>query len=263
MLRNVFLKTLRDRWSSMLWYGGGLGLLGLWVILLYPTIGEAFAELFEGLPEAMRLLIGDIADLGTVEGFLGVELFSAVVPALLLILAIGFGGGSIVDEERQGSLDLLLSTPLLRRNLVIQKFAALVVILLLVTFVMWAVLVISALAADIEIGFVRLLEMSFSGVLLGLAFGAFALFVGCTTGRRGLALAVPAGIAVITYLLNGLGVMIDWLEPYRVLSPFYYYIAAEPLVNGLEPVHALVLAGLGAIFFAGALVTFERRDLAV
>ena len=33
--------------------------------------------------------------------------------------------------------------------------------------------------------------------------------------------------------------------------------------NGLDPVHAAVLVGLTAIFLAIAIVTFERRDLAV
>jgi len=33
-------------------------------------------------------------------------------------------------------------------------------------------------------------------------------------------------------------------------------------VNGLDPVHALVLAAIVAVAFGLALVTFERRDLA-
>ncbi len=52
---------------------------------------------------------------------------------------------------------------------------------------------------------------------------------------------------------------IAWAER---LSPFSYYGDHQPLVNGLDPVHALVLVLIGALALACALVAFERRDLA-
>ena len=55
--------------------------------------------------------------------------------------------------------------------------------------------------------------------------------------------------------------VVEALEPSRKLSPFYYYMGADPLTNGLDPVHAGVLIALTVAFLAVALVTFERRDL--
>ncbi|OQA39767.1 MAG: hypothetical protein BWY52_03039 [Chloroflexi bacterium ADurb.Bin325] len=52
------------------------------------------------------------------------------------------------------------------------------------------------------------------------------------------------------------------LKPYRILSPFYYATAADPLANGLNWGHAAVLATLIALFAAVAWATFQRRDLA-
>ena len=64
-------------------------------------------------------------------------------------------------------------------------------------------------------------------------------------------------------MLNALAPLLDWLEPFQVASPFYFYIDANPLLNGLNPLHAGVLIGLTVIFLVIAVVTFERRDLAV
>ncbi len=47
------------------------------------------------------------------------------------------------------------------------------------------------------------------------------------------------------------------------MSPFYYYIGGDPLLNGLNVGHAGVLIGLTAIFIVAALILFERRDLSV
>ena len=55
----------------------------------------------------------------------------------------------------------------------------------------------------------------------------------------------------------------EGLEPVEKVFPFHYYIGADPLVNGLNLVHAAVLIGITAVFLVVAIVTFERRDLAV
>ena len=64
-------------------------------------------------------------------------------------------------------------------------------------------------------------------------------------------------------MLNALAPLIDWLKPFQVASPFYYYIDANPLQNGLDPVHAGVLIGISIVFLVIAVITFERRDLSV
>jgi ABC-2 type transport system permease protein len=100
-----------------------------------------------------------------------------------------------------------------------------------------------------------------SGVLLGATFGMLALALGAVTGSRPLAVGLSSALAVGTYLLNGLAPLVDALEPYRLASPFYFYAAADPIRNGLDPVHVLVLLGLTLAFGALAVVGFRRRDL--
>ena len=68
---------------------------------------------------------------------------------------------------------------------------------------------------------------------------------------------------MVAYFLNALAPLVESLESSRMLSPFYYYIGADPLTNGLNPGHVAVLIGLTAVLLAVALFTFNRRDLAV
>ena len=263
MLSNVFLKTLRDWRLSLPLWGIGMALLALWVIVLYPTIGESYADIMEDLPPALAIFVGETADMASPEGYLSAEMFSFMVPLLFLVLTVGFGGSAIAREEEQGTLDLLLSNPIPRWRVVLEKFAAMVVIIMLLALILWLGLVIGAAIASVEISFLRMAEATFSGALLGLSFGALTLALVCATGKRIWAISIPAALGIGSFLLNGFAPLVEALEPYRKLSPFYYYSGAEPLANGLNPVHVAVLLGLTLLLLAVALIAFERRDLAV
>jgi ABC-2 type transport system permease protein len=240
-----------------------MALLSLWVIALYPAIGESYADILEDMPASLSIFIGDVVDIGSPAGYLSTEMFAFLVPLIFLMLTLGFGSSAISREEEQGTLDLLLSNPIARWRVVLEKFLALIVISLLLGLALWLGLAIGAAMVGVDISYVRMAEATFSGVLLGLAYGALALALTCATGKRFIAVGVAGALAVAGFLLDGFASLVDWLEPYRVLSPFHYYSGAEPLVNGLDPVHAAVLAGLTLLLAAIALFTFERRDLAV
>jgi ABC-2 type transport system permease protein len=98
--------------------------------------------------------------------------------------------------------------------------------------------------------------------LLGLAFGGIALAIGAATGRRSIANAVAAGLAVLAFIVNAVGPTVDWLRPFRPLSPFRWYQDPGLLTGGLHVRNVLVLAGIAAVSYVVAWVVFERRDLA-
>ena len=84
---------------------------------------------------------------------------------------------------------------------------------------------------------------------------------GSATGNRSLSIGVATALATAAYFLNALAPLVEGLESWRKASPFYYFIAADPLKNGLDPGHVTVLIGLTVVFLAAALAAFERRDL--
>lgn len=51
-----------------------------------------------------------MADLSP-EGYLNGQYFNLLAPLLLLIFAIGFGARTLAGEEREGTLELVLATP--------------------------------------------------------------------------------------------------------------------------------------------------------
>ena len=265
MLNNIFLKTLRDQLRSLLYWILYLITIAVVMALIYPTISKmtAFNQYLAQLPAGMKEMFGGaIVDYTSPVGYFTTELFSFMVPLLLLIFGIGYGANAIAGDEEKGTLGFLLANPVPRWRVVADKFGVLVVSMMLLGLFFWAGLTITASTMNIDINILKLGETTLGSVLLALVFASLSFMAGCIKGSKGVSMGVASGIGVLTYLLNTLGGMVSWLKGYRVLSPFYHYMEPNTLQNGLSPVHILVLAGLVVIFFVISIPAFTRRDIA-
>jgi ABC-2 type transport system permease protein len=262
MLRSVLTKTLRDAARGLVWWSFGLLLMVLVTVLFWPSVRDSpeLQRFAREAPPALRAFTGGELDFTTPAGYLHTRLFALVVPVLFLVYAIGAGARALAGEEEAGTLDLLLSHPLSRSRLVLEKAGALALQLGALALALFALVLVSATAVSMDISTARIAAAVLTAYLLGLMHGAVALTVGAGTGKRAVALGVAAALAVGGYLLDGLALIVDALDPWRVLSPFDW--AGEPIRNGLGG-GAVALAVAAVVAAAAALPLFARRDVAV
>jgi len=261
----IAAKTLRDQRRGLIGWAIGMTGLVLMYSTFFPSIQANAAKLngyVRSLPEAIRNLVGESGGLASSTGYLRSEIFATMGPLLLLILAIGAGSRAIAGEEEAHTLDLLLANPVRRRDIVVEKAAAMALAVVSVGAVLWFAIVVFGPLFGIHVALANVAAACLSAVLLAIAFGSLSLLVGCITGRRSLANAVAATIAVVMFLLNILAPSVTSLEPAKLASFFYYYLAHDPLRTGVSVPHALVLLGASAVAIAAAAAVFERRDLA-
>lgn len=267
MLRNVLAKTLRDQRRALMWWSLGLTATVFMTVPFYPSIrdqAETLNRYLEEMPEALKaIFVGGIEDITSPEGFLNSQLFVFFGPLLFAIFAVGAGSRAIAGEERAGTLDLLLSTPLPRRRLVLHAFGATTIATALLGAVMWAALAIAGQIWNLGVPVGRLAAATLASVLLGLLLGTLALCLGAATGRRGTSIGVASAAGMATYLINSLAGVVDFFDRIKELSPFYYASTPNPLLHGLDPANTVVLVAITVLLAAIAVLTFERRDLAV
>ena len=265
MLSNVFVKSLRDELWPMVWWASGIGLLSAMIIAFFPSIrgNDDFKAMLESYPENLMALFGltKLTDITSAVGFLNAELFGLMAPLLFVIHGVVLGSGAIAGEEGRGTLEILLTEPISRRKLVAQKFAAMITNAIFLGLVLWIVLVISALAIDMGVSVLRLAAITFSTVLLGVTFGALAFAAGCISGSRSNSVFIVAAVAVGTYFLNAASGIVSYMQWAKWMSPFFYYNAADPLANGLNPTHAAVLLATIVILLGVGYAGLQRRDL--
>jgi ABC-2 type transport system permease protein len=265
MLRSVWLKTLYDQRRGLLAWTVSLVLLVAMYVAIWPSIkGEpAMSEFLNNMPEALRsLFAASGADMSTPVGYIQVELMSFLGPLIVILYAVVAGSAAVAGEEDRHTLDLLMANPISRARLVLEKAAAMVLGTFLLAAVTGVALVLVGRWADMALPIGGVTAAMLHLALLGIVFGALALAIGAAVGHAGEARAVPAVVAVLAYIVNGLAPQVSWLQPVRELSPFYQFNGHDPLRNGVSAAAVLVAVGTTVILVALAVDGFRRRDVA-
>ena len=265
MLRSVFGKVAHDQWRMVIGWAAFSAIWPFMYVALYPSIGALgeMQKMLEQMPPAIREFFASASlNLASPEGFLNMELFTFVAPLLILAYTVVVAGGATAGEEERGTMDLLLANPVARWRIVVEKSLVFVLGTMVVGLGMWIGAAVGAVVVNVDLDMWLVGQAIASAVLLGYAMGGIALAIGALTGRRWLAAGVALMLVIAGFFLNGLGAIVDWLEPWRPVSPFYHYIANDPLTNGIDPAHALVLIGWAVLGGIVAIIAFERRDLA-
>jgi ABC-2 type transport system permease protein len=265
MLHDVLRKTLFDqRRSYPAWCAGVLLVVAMYVAL-WPSIQRqpSMQDFLDQMPEALRNLFAmSGADMSTPVGYIQIELLSFMGPLLVLLYAVAAGSSAVAGEEDRGTLDLLLGTPVPRTRIVVDKALAMVVGTFGLCALLGAALVAEGALVDLDLPVGKVAAAMLHLALLGLVFGSLALAVGAGTGRLALSRAVPVLLAVVGYVVNGLGGLVDWLRPLQKLSPFYQYAAHDPLRQGVSWVSVGVATGTVVVLVVVAALAFGRRDVA-
>ncbi len=262
---SVFAKSLRDLRRSLAWWSVGLVGMVAMMTAVYPSIRDnpALNRLVQDYPEALKAFIafGGSVDYVSGAGYLGIELFSFMVPLLFVIAAVASGAAAIAGEEEKGTLDLLLSQPVTRRGVALAKLFSTATEVAALTLVLWLALWIGVGIFDMGVPTTNVLAASLTAGALGLAFGSIAFLLGATTGRRSLAIGLTAAAAVAAYLVNALAPLVRGLDTLQKASPFYHYAVGDPLRRGLAPGHLAFLTLLAVVAAAVGVALFERRDI--
>lgn len=235
--------------------------MGVLIPPLYSFIPEDFIDIFSTFPDAMVAMIGGV-DMGTPTGFLTGETFSLVGPIAIIVLTASIGARSLAGEEEARTMDLLLSNPVTRSRVVLEKAQSMTVYALLfgiITFVgTWLGVLLGGLD-EVTVGGIASISLMLT--LFGLVFGGVALAFSAATGKRGVATMATTGIAVVTWFMFSFFSLSATFEPYANLSPFQWYLGNDPLLNGMDWTGALLLAAASAVLVTISLPLFQRRDL--
>lgn len=266
----VFTETLRRAWRPMLWWGLGLGFMAMIQIAATPSNEslQQMTELLETLPPFMLEMFGagDTAFLATTEGYLALQLF-AVFPLILAFYGVTCGMNVVSNEEERGIMDSLLSMPIERWKVVLEKCAAYALTISGVVAMIFAGVWIGILITP-SMASVNVTNMLWAHVgMIPVTWGVFAFTV-LTTGllrRRGLALTLAAVFVLGSYFLDTLGKASPGtiLGTLRPLSVNAWYDYQSILQNAMIWGNLLVLVLASAVMVGIGMFGFQRRDVGI
>lgn len=262
----VLVRALSERWRALAWWAGGTVTFVLVVAALWPPMRDSrdAQEAVADYPEVFKAMLGgeNAFDMTSAAGFLEVWMFSLVVPVALAACAIGFAARTLAGEEEHGQLELVLSTPVSRRTVVVEKALAILAAIAALGAVVLVALVVMDVIVDFELGMEHLLAVVVGVVLMSLFYASLALLAGAAIGRQSFALAAGGLGLGAGYLLVVAAHLADDASWVRYLSPYYYGVGSNPL-DGAWPIGshaALLVLSIAGVVAATAII--ERRDIA-
>lgn len=264
----VLPQMLSQRRRSTLWWWAGMALLMLGILASHPSArdsAEGLQSYMDSLPEPLVELMGASAGIASPEGYLSSQLYSNMFPILVVVLGIGAAAWSIAGAESEGTLEMLLANPVSRARVALERLLGVVLLTGALTLV--ATVVATALGPAFELSSLSagsLWAASLGVWALALTFTSVTFGLGAATGSKALAIGAGAGAAAGTYVLYGLTAFVDSLRSLHWLSPWYWFLDADPLggvtASFWSQAVLLPLAVAGLFCLAG-IARLSRRDL--
>ncbi|MFW6184054.1 MAG: ABC transporter permease subunit, partial [Chloroflexota bacterium] len=261
MLRLIW-QELKFRRNAIIGWGLGLCFFPIVYVGIYPSVAEEMAGLADlEIYQAMGMSLGTFADwIGSI-----LILFMPLIAAIYVIIN---GTATLAGEEEDGRLEMLVTLPLPRWQIVTAKAIA----LLISTIVMF--LIVSAAAAIVFVSIESQIETDLTAMDLTLAIlsawpvlfamAMLSLFLAAFAPSRRLAAMIAAAILIAGYFGDNLANSTTALEPFEPLFLFTYLDSSgEAVAQGQALGDVLVLLGIGLVSFLLALFFFQRRNLTV
>lgn len=257
-LRSVYARSLRTIAVPACWWTLGIAGFAGWMIVVVKQIESKLATLYQSSPILKELItkVGG-GDVSTNATFLSA--FFVLLPLLLMAFAVTQANRWSADEE-EGRLELVLSTPQPRLQVLLGRFAALTTATILIGVLTLGVTALASAGTGLKLDGGNLAAATLSMIPLGLLVAAIGYLL-----SGWLRTAVDTGLLsfllVIWFFITFIGPELRWPEGVLRLSAFYYY--GTPLLNGLPLGDTLVVLVVVAVALVLASVRFMRKDIAI
>lgn len=253
---DVLLKDAKDRVVLAVAVGAILIVFSAVAFAIYAPMADSLNAIASTFPTEILQIIGGIGP----GGYVVSQLFNVLGPLALLAFAVTLGTSLLAGEEEDGTLGLLMAHPLSRTEVVAAKAVTLVAMVALATALFWLGVTVSASYQQVGLDQANIAATCVHLFALSGAYGLIGLAAGAATGRPGTAGAWAGTITAVSYL-SATMLPVAGLDQWSRLSPWHYYNASDPLTQGFDLGHVTLLAAVGAIAVAVAVISFARRDL--
>ncbi len=240
----------------------GLAILTSLYVYMFPSISEGIDldAYIESMPPALRAAFG-VQSLGSIEGFLAAELYSFGI-VLLMGLYLAYSAASVIaDDVEAERMDMLLALPVTRSKVLLEKFSALLVPILVVSVVLPVVVYLGVVAIGESISVPDLLMAHVLSVPYLLTTAAVGLLASVWFDRTSLAQRAAMGVVFGLFLIDSVVTNTEFAD-LGALSPTRYYDPAAVLVQSEYDLAGAAILLVATVVLVGvSRAYFQRKDI--
>lgn len=263
-MKYIILWELKQRKWSIMWWALGIVFFIAINLAFYPSFRDQSKELanaFNNIPESAMSLISDTGDFFSPVGYLSSQIYYLMLPMLLGILSISLGSSLLAKEERDGTIELLLSRPISRSTLLAGKAIAGTIIVTALSVLALVTTLILVRLVQLPIGAWQIIQASFATFVLSLSFGAVAFLLTATGRARAGSIGIATLFALGGYIIASLQSAADWLRWPARFFPFDYYRPADILQGTYNWWRIVYILAIIIVCSVVSTIAFRKRDI--
>ncbi|KXB02851.1 hypothetical protein AKJ43_00310 [candidate division MSBL1 archaeon SCGC-AAA261D19] len=238
-----------------------MGVAAMYVSFL-PSFKGSLEELMRNFPE-MGFIRG-FESFASYPGFLNAELYQ-IFWMLILAIIFSYIAASLISKEIEGkTMDILLSNPIPRYRIVLEKFLGLISLVLIVNFATMATVHGITLAIGEELEFFNLLTTHILSIPYFLAIISLGILVSTIVDKKIKASMVVMAIVIGSYIFESVSLLAPDYEKLGLISLTHYFNPAKTLLEGnIDIIGTIILIIISTSFLLIAMGYFERRDIEI
>jgi ABC-2 type transport system permease protein len=262
----IFRRELKSNAKGLVVWSLVLGGLVLMMMSVYPSFAEdarMAEEMLDVFPEPIARVFGmDTLNLGSYTGFYGVEahLINTLVGSVYAAL---LAGGMLAKEENDRTAEFLLSKPVTRTAVTLQKLAAVLFNLFILNLVIAIVSFACTGFADEAVETDILAWYLIATFLLHATVASVSFLLSAVMRRTRSIASLALGIVFLSYALHVAAGLSDRFDVLRRVSLFSFTDAAAIAKHGgLAMPDAAAMALISLLCIAGAIGYYRNKDIA-
>lgn len=251
------------RWSIMWWSFAITAFISL-NLAFYPSFrdqSEQLEQAFSQIPDSAMALFSDTNEFLSPVGYLSSQVYYLMLPMLLGILAISLGSSLLAREEKEQTIELLLSRPVSRSALLSAKLLSGLLIILIASTVSGIVTLILAKLVKLDVDLINIALATLASMLLAVSFGSVAFLITSFGKARIASIGLATVYGLGGYIIASLVDIASWLKWPAKIFPFNYYMPAEILQGKYNWMNIIFMVSLIIVCVTLSYISFNRRDL--
>ena len=257
-LRSVYTRSLAMIATPTFWWTLGIAGWAVWVVFVVQLIEVRLTNLLSGSPAMVNLLknLGG-GDVSINAGFLSAMFI--FLPLFLMAFAVTQVSSWSADEQ-DGRLELVLTSPQPRLQVVLGRFAALATATVVISLITLLASVVAAAAAGLKLDMGNLAAATLGMIPLGLLVAAIG-YLASGWLRSAADTGLLSFLLAAWFFVSFIGPELKLPDATLRLSAFYYY--GTPLLHGLQVTSVLGVIAVAAVALGLGALRFARKDIGV
>ncbi len=241
------------------------GLLSFFLTIIFPATNLQDAELIStSWPQIMKDLFGDpVSAFTSIYGWLYLEVYHITFWMIFGVLASILASYVIAKEIEGKTMDVLLSTPITRIEIILSRFIGIFVLLSVSIIPTIIGCGVGIAVLEYSVNWSILGYISGTGFLLCLNFSAITLIISILISRQIASIFISCSLFGFMFLFEeSLVKLIPSIKKLSFLSLFHFYRPDNVLIHGhYSMLNVIILLLVFIVLLSLSLLSFAKKDI--